>query len=74
MWLVHEDGVKNECDLYHYDKPNNEKRKAAYRFVICEIYGYLGRGVRKDLPKCVLDGVRCLYPDKNAKYMGFRKE
>ena len=52
---------------------NNLKRKMAYRIAVREIYGRLGAGVRKQLPECVVRGVRQLYPSDNDEYMGFRE-
>jgi hypothetical protein len=32
------------------------------------------KGIRKKLPGCVQVGVRALFPDKQAQYMGFKEE
>jgi hypothetical protein len=33
-----------------------------------------GAGNRVELPKCVLSGIRSMFPDANGQYMGHREE
>lgn len=49
---------------------NNEKRKLIYQFAARSL-GYFGK--RFELPKCVVGGVRDLFPADDGKYMGFKQ-
>ena len=54
---------------------NNQKRKKCYRIFSQYVHGYLGKGVRKQLPSCVLENVRKLFPaEESEEYMGFKDE
>ena len=48
-------------------------RKIAYRHYILWNYGYLGRGVRRVIPSCVVWAIRHWYPSPTGVYMGFRE-
>jgi hypothetical protein len=49
------------------------RRKGIYRQMALIINdGPMGRGVRMQLPCCVVEGVRALFPDPNAMYMGHK--
>ena len=50
----------------------NECRKKLYREFVLYHHGHQGRGKRIELPQCVLDGVRKMFPSENAEYMGHR--
>ena len=52
---------------------NNIKRKMAYRIAARRIHGKLGPRVRKQLPDCVVSGVRELFPDEDGNYMGYKE-
>jgi hypothetical protein len=58
--------------LHGDDLPsNNTRRKCLYRQIALAIAGGpLGKGKRIQLPCCILDGIRALFPDMNGKYMG----
>lgn len=43
----------------------------AYRTFIAWIYGILGKGNRKVIPSCALNAVREVFPNPNARYVGF---
>ena len=45
----------------------------AYRIEARRIHGTLGAGVRKQLPDCVVSGVRELFPDEDSNYMGYKE-
>jgi hypothetical protein len=51
---------------------NNEIRKAMYREAAFVVFGFLGRNQRRELPACVVKGIRNLCP--SAAYMGFKPE
>ena len=46
-------------------------RFALYQEAVRVIYGYLGKGVRKELPPCVVGDIRDAYPDPKQNYVGF---
>lgn len=50
---------------------NSILRKEAYRAFTILCHGYLGRGNRVQLPKCVTDGVRKHFPSDDGMYMGY---
>lgn len=53
----------------------NEIRRKLYRAYTYGKYGYLGRGVRRQVPECVCAHIRELQPAVDGeKYMGFREE
>ena len=51
---------------------NRVRRKHCYRLFVTIHYGYLGKGNRKMIPKCVLYGIRNQYPDPDGDYMGHK--
>ena len=51
---------------------NNLIRKQCYRVASGIIDGYMGRQKRKQLPKCVINGIRNEFPNEDGRaYMGF---
>ena len=54
--------------------PNNPLRKNLYKMFIFLKYGRLGAGQRIELPKCVYDGIKELYPSSDGVYMGFHQD
>ena len=44
-------------------------RRALYRKIVSYLYGYLGKGNRVKLEKCITDGVRSLYPDPDDEFL-----
>jgi len=50
---------------------NKSRRFAAYRLYTRVKHGYLGKGNRTPLPKCVTDYIRSIFPDKEDSYVGF---
>jgi hypothetical protein len=56
-------------------RPNNIRRKEAYRQMALTINGGpTGAGNRVELPKCVLSGIRSMFPDADGQYMGHHEE
>jgi hypothetical protein len=51
---------------------NNEIRKAMYREAAFVVFGFLGKNQRRELPACVVQGIRSLCP--SPSYMGFMPE
>ena len=54
---------------------NRAKRFIFYRMISRELFGHLGKGVRKPLPRCFVQGARELYPTSEAEgvYTGFKR-
>jgi hypothetical protein len=76
VWLKNREAMLT-WDIATYDEEVEMKirRKGIYRQMALIINdGPMGRGVRMQLPSCVVDGVRSLFPDPNAKYMGHKDE
>jgi hypothetical protein len=51
---------------------DKEVRFRLYRHATSMIHGYLGKGVRIELPKCVLGEILDLIPAPDGKYTGFK--
>ena len=52
---------------------NKQGRFYAYKQMVYALHGHLGKGQRRELPGCVVDGVRALWPEDNKrKYTGFK--
>lgn len=47
-------------------------RYAAYRQFTWWKHGYLGKSVRRVIPACVVQTIRCTFPDPNGSYTGFK--
>jgi hypothetical protein len=78
VWVDGRDGViaNDENENGHtFTIENKTRRKLAFRHMFRVVNGGPGvKGVRKQLPECVEFGVRALFPDEQAKYMGFKEE
>ena len=62
-------GVTMEAD----EKPNNEIRFALYSYMSRVYFGQLGKGVRRQLPVCVVGEIHDAYPaTKGTNYVGFK--
>ena len=51
---------------------NRMRRNRAYHFCAYRLYGYLGSGNRKKFPRCIEEGVRCLFPAYNGLHVGYQ--
>jgi hypothetical protein len=69
-----EEMEQSERLMYPY-KTNRAKRLIFYQRVPRELNGHLGRGARKPLPHCFVQGARDLYPNGVADdvYTGFKR-
>ena len=70
MWL--QDLQEKQGPTMHCD--NSKKRKYCYRqYTLFINGGPLGAGIRRELPICILNKVRGLFPNEDGNpYMGFR--
>jgi hypothetical protein len=50
-----------------------EVRCDLYRIATCFHHGHLGRGVRKELPLCVVGEIKDSFPAKGGNYTGFKE-
>ena len=55
------------------DWKNNNTRFCMYQKATLLIHGILGKGNRRELPSCVVVGIKELYPQKDNNYVGFRQ-
>jgi hypothetical protein len=54
-------------------KANKQLRFLAYVAYTSTKHGYLGKRKRILIPQCVECGIRCIYPDENHSYVGFKE-
>ena len=54
---------------YHDSKTNKQIRYCMYTDSVKQMHGYLGKGTRKKVPKCLEKRIHSLAPDK--EYTGF---
>ena len=81
LWRLYESDIIGEVDSSNsclstimvdgVDDSHRQMRRKCYRIFIVLHYGYLGRGNRKRIPRCVMNGIRSYYPDSNENYIGF---
>ena len=50
----------------------NFLRRQLYAIYVREVHGFLGRGIRVEIPVCVRNMIREIYPDPQGQYMGHR--
>jgi class 3 adenylate cyclase len=75
LFLQWQEDIEQAERLMYPDKTNRAKRFIFYRRMTRELYGHLGKGVRKPLPRCFVQGARDLYPNGEAEdvYTGFKR-
>ena len=64
-----DDMLKEILMEYREEKTNRQIRYIMYTECIRYLYGYLGKGNRRKVPKCLEERIHSLLPDKN--YTGF---
>lgn len=75
LWEVNKQMIQTTNDLLlSSTATNKEKRFYSYKQFAYILHGYLGKGHCRQLPQCVVDGVRGLYPDEGGEYTGFKPE
>jgi hypothetical protein len=69
-----EDIERTDAALYDPGENNRVRRFRFYRNMTRELYGHLGKGVRKPLPRCFVQGARDFYPNDEPEgtYTGFK--
>jgi hypothetical protein len=77
VWIAQREAViandKNE-NGHTFTITNKSRRKIAYKHMFRAVFGPGQKGIRLQLPECVEVGVRALFPDEQAQYMGFKEE
>ena len=53
--------------------PHRQIRFQVYQYMTHKEYGFLGKGNRRELPKCVVDEIHDTWPQSDGKYTGFRE-
>ena len=71
VFLQYQDELERVVEIMYPEETNKVKRYHMYRRMSRELHGPLGKGCRKPLPKCFVQGFRELYPDEDGKYTGF---
>jgi len=66
------DQLRGEGTLQDPANPNAQARKALYRACVLAVHGPLGRGNWVQVPPCVRDLIRELFPDEDEEYMGHK--
>jgi hypothetical protein len=72
VFLQYQDELERVVEIMYPEESNRTKRYHMYRRMSRELHGPLGKGRRKPLPKCFVQGFRDLYPDEADNYTGFR--
>lgn len=74
IWSQNEENIQHDNSyLMGEDSTNKQRRFYAYKQMVYALYGHLGKGNRRQLPQCVVDGVRANWPEDNKrKYTGFK--
>jgi hypothetical protein len=73
LFLQWQEDIEQAERLMYPNETNRAKRFIFYRRMARELYGHLGKGVRKPLPRCFVQGARDLYPEDEAvDYTGFK--
>lgn len=62
--------INLDCDEWE-PLPNKSKRICLYWFYACHVFHSQGDEAR-ELPKCLMDNIRSLFPEVNGKYVGFK--
>lgn len=62
--------INEQASVIDSDLEANRKRKVLYYAYIRAVHGMLGKGVRKEIPQCILEFIRELFPDEHGEYMG----
>ena len=73
LWNIYSEQIMHEVLIFE----NSQEEKSRFRFRAYQAFvkmhhGMLGRFHRVEIPKCVLTGIRMLWPDKNNNYIGHR--
>lgn len=55
------------------DYSHRQIRFKVYQYMINKQYGYLGKGVRRELPKCVTDEIHDTWPQSDGTYTGLKQ-
>jgi hypothetical protein len=73
LFLQWQDELERCVEIMHPDESNKAKRYHMYRRMTREFNGHLGKGSRKPLPDCFVQGLRDLYPEREQlDYTGFK--
>jgi hypothetical protein len=73
LWETNKVSLKKDNQLMKGEATNKQKRFFAYKQMTFMIHGPLSKGDRRQLPECVVDGIRASWPEKDDTYTGFRE-
>jgi hypothetical protein len=74
LFIQWQEEIERTEALLDTGENNRVRRFRFYRNMTRELYGHLGKGVQKPLPRCFVQGARNLYPNNTAEgtYTGFK--
>ena len=81
LWTRYEECIVQEVETNSSDSTLREyainlshrmQRKRCYKIFVAMHHGYLGKGQRRKIPKCVMNGIRNRYLDSDDNYMGYK--
>jgi hypothetical protein len=75
LFLQWQEDIESSEALLYPEERNRAKQFIFYRRMTRELYGHLGKGIRKPLPPCFVQWARDLYPNGEAEegvYTGFK--
>ena len=74
IWSENKEQIQHDNSyLLSENDTNKQRRFYAYKQMVYALHGHLGKGQRRELPKCVVEGIRMLWPENNKrKYVGFK--
>ena len=77
LWVHYEEAIISATEMWLEssceNKTQRQKRNYSYRMYTRMLHGVLGKGVRKQPLKCIINGIRNVYPndDPNEHYVGY---
>ena len=72
VFLEWQEELERHVDIMYPEVSNKAKRYHMYRHMLRKLHGHMGKGKRKRLPSCILQGLRDLFPSE--EYVGFKPD
>jgi hypothetical protein len=73
IWELNKERIIDDNNaLLSAEASNKERRFFGYKQMTFALHGHLGKGQRRELPCCVVDGIREMWPEEDRKYTGYR--
>lgn len=71
-WTANKVNIVHDNKIILKNATNKQRRFYTYKQMTWLLHGVLGRGERRELPSCTLNGVRSTFPDAKGQYTGFK--